>query len=242
MKQPQLPPGYEFVKWDEANVKRFWDFVSQAQPDAYFTKGAGSYLVSHFNPQISQADNIVDFGCGAGFFLDHLCNTDKKIAGFDLSDASIRTVQEKFSDRPNFMGGLTREALGNFEGHFDLAFMLEVVEHLDDEPLKNALADVRSLLKPGARLIITTPNEENLSDNWICCPDTGRIFHRWQHVRSWSTHSLSQTLEGAGFEVEKAYACNVLALGLTPRALVYRFAYWLLNHGNRNLFVIARRR
>ena len=197
--------------------------------------------MQHFRPQIRNAENILDFGCGAGFFLDHLCHTNKKFSGCDLSEASIRAVQEKFSDHPNFLGGLTSEDLGKFQEHFDLAFMLEVVEHLEDEPLSTALANLRSLIKPGGRLIITTPNEEKLSDNWICCPDTGRIFHRWQHVRSWSAQSLSQTVEDAGFEVETAYSSNVLALGLSPRALAYRFGYRLFQRGQQNLFLIARR-
>ena len=241
MKTSQLPPGYDFAKWDEASVKRFWDFVAQAQPDSYFTKGAGAILLRHFGVQIRRAETIVDFGCGAGHFLDHICHTGKKFAGCDLSEESIRQVRKKFSDHENFIAAIDGKSLADYKQSFDLAFVLEVVEHLEDEPLAAALRDVHALLKPGGRLIVTTPNEEDLSRNWICCPSTGHIFHRWQHVRSWSAQTLTQTLEAAGFDVETAYGCNVSALGIAPRALAYRLGYWLQGRGQENLFAIARR-
>ena len=241
MKQQKLPSGYEFVQWDEQSVKRFWDFVSHAQPDSYFAKNAGGPLVKHFSKQIIEAENIVDFGCGPGNFLKYLSKSTGKFAGYDLSDNSIKLVQEHFKGHPNFIGAFTQEAQEELSEFFDLAFMLEVVEHLEDDALHAALSDVRSLLKTGGRLIVTTPNEEDLSKNWICSPESGRIFHRWQHVRSWSAASLAKTLQAAGFEIENTQTCNILALGNKPMSYAYKIGYKLLKPDHQNLFAIARK-
>ena len=48
--------------------------------------------------------------------------------------------------------------------------------------------------------MVTTPNNEDLSKSLICNPIDGSLFHRWQHVRSWSKESLTKKLEDFNFK------------------------------------------
>ena len=50
-------------------------------------------------------------------------------------------------------------------------------------------------------VLITTPNNENLDNETVYCPCCENSFHRWQHVRSWSSDSLSLYLIKHGFKV-----------------------------------------
>lgn len=55
------------------------------------------------------------------------------------------------------------------------------------------------VLKLGATLVITTPNDEDLSISTKFCPECGAIFHEWQHVRTWTPRTLADALLPYGF-------------------------------------------
>ncbi len=117
-----------------------------------------------------------------------------------------------------------------------------MVEHLDDATLKAALASMHAMLKPGGRLVVTTPNEEDLSREWVLCPETGHVMHRWQHMRSWSAATLAQSLTAAGFQVDRTYACQAHALGPSLRDRAQRLSLVALRRKPPNLFAIATKR
>jgi 2-polyprenyl-3-methyl-5-hydroxy-6-metoxy-1,4-benzoquinol methylase len=75
-------------------------------------------------------------------------------------------------------------------GRFDLISMSHVLEHLPDPP--GYLAHLReALLDPNGRLLLEVPN--------LYAHDSFEVAH----LVSYSTHTLVQTLEKAGFEVIK---------------------------------------
>ena len=65
---------------------------------------------------------------------------------------------------------------------------------IDDEALAEVLSNLRQLVTPDGLILITTPNDENLAKSHVFCPETGKVFHRWQHVRSWTVESLTAHL------------------------------------------------
>jgi SAM-dependent methyltransferase len=83
---------------------------------------------------------------------------------------------------------------------YSAAFVVDTVEHLLDEELRLLLTDVHRALRPGGSLVVVAPNEEKLQIGETVCPDCGCMFHRLQHVRSWTAGSLAAFLSGCGFE------------------------------------------
>jgi 2-polyprenyl-3-methyl-5-hydroxy-6-metoxy-1,4-benzoquinol methylase len=238
----QLPAGYEFHEWRPNEVSRFWDFVAQTQPDAYFAHRVGGNVVRNFRELIRGSNEIVDFGCGSGRFLEYLAREGRRVAGYDSSPESLEQTRGRLAGYENFVGAYGPGSLNELSGRFDLAFCLEVVEHLYDPELSEAFADIRAVLSADGHLVITTPNDEDLSEGWICSPESGRIFHRWQHVRSWTADSLQARLEIEGFEVVSNQLCNAEALGFRPRSLAVRAGFSVLRRRPRNLFAVARKR
>ena len=80
-----------------------------------------------------------------------------------------------------------------------------MIEHINDDYLEITFNNFQHLLAENGYIIITTPNDEILENNMICCPECEVIFHRWQHIRSWSTSALRKIIEGYGFKIEKIY-------------------------------------
>jgi len=86
---------------------------------------------------------------------------------------------------------------------FDVVLLIEVVEHLRSDILDATLREIHRVMRPGGVLLITTPNNEDLSRSMKFCPDCGAIFHEWQHVRAWDVVGLAKELKAYGFAVKK---------------------------------------
>lgn len=221
------------IDWTRERIERFWDYYSgnRALEDTYFARISGRQLIDYVRKRI-RIGLAVDIGCGRGDLIGFLLDRGFRAYGMDQSTESVELVRRRFSSKALFLGA------GNEPPPADTAFMLEVVEHMDDAALSGALADVRRILKPGGHLVITTPSEENLDKEKIMCPECGSTFHRMQHVRSWSADTLASHLAQHGFATVVCEPHRLgWRLGLMGRLDRIRF-----RHQKPNLIFVGRSR
>jgi hypothetical protein len=83
-----------------------------------------------------------------------------------------------------------------------VVLLMEVIEHILPEQYEQALARIASFVAPGGRLIVSTPNNEDLEHAQVFCPLSKTYFHPWQHMRSFTPASLGETLARHGLERE----------------------------------------
>ncbi len=193
--------------WTPEMVARFWDYESNF-PERFFTYRNGAEVVRQLRSYFHGKESILDYGCGPGYLLGELLDSGIQAAGLDFSPAAMKRTSERFEGRPNFLGTFTPEELAANGRRFDAICVFEVVEHLYDEPLEKLLRDVERFLAPGGTAIFTTPNEEDLEKSTLLCPTTGQVFHRWQHVRSWSQVSLPRYLESQGYDLLETFTTS----------------------------------
>jgi 2-polyprenyl-3-methyl-5-hydroxy-6-metoxy-1,4-benzoquinol methylase len=187
------------VTWTPPMVARFWKWQAQF-PEEYFSFRLGAVVLGRFRRYLGRARNIVDYGAGTGFLIEDLLAAGYPAAAVELERAAAARIAETFAGHPKFLGAWTVDDVAAQAQQFDVALLLEVVEHLHDGELDACLATVRQLLAPGGIAIITTPNDEDRSKELIMSPETGRLFHRYQHVRSWTAESLAAAIRQRGFE------------------------------------------
>ena len=134
--------------------------------------------------------------------------------GLDFSPESISALKTRCTGHPQFNGALAVAQLPSplADGSFDVILVIEVVEHLGDGHLVATLAELRRLLKPGGSVVVTTPNQEDLSAFHKFCPECGAVFHEWQHVRSWTADSLPKFFGEYGFSAKHVLCTD---LGVT---------------------------
>jgi SAM-dependent methyltransferase len=201
---PGNAPIHHAVDWTPERIERFWNFYSSnvTAHDSYFSRQFGRAIIRLARRHGRLASPVVDFGCGPGYLLEELLRAGFPCKAIDVSAQAVRRVQERFAGRPGFLGA----AVGRLDrlplqsGEAGAIFLIEVLEHLSPQDAATMCAEFRRVLQPGGRLIVTVPNEEDLQAGSVACPDCGCVFHRMQHIQSFSSESVSEWLRGAGFE------------------------------------------
>lgn len=198
---------YPMMEWTDDRIRRFWDYESQF-PENYFTYQVGKPLIDRLRKYFPAARTALDYGAGLGFLIPHLANLEIEATAAEFAPASLLLLNEKFAGQRFFRGAFTVNELLARRETFDLILAVEVIEHLSDEHLRGFTRQLGVLLADQGIAILTTPNSEDLSRSLVYCPESGLVFHRWQHVRSWSGSSVATFLRGNGFAVIDIFATN----------------------------------
>ena len=129
------------------NHCKFYEFASQ-----YLDKGKSV---------------VLDAGCGSGYGTKILKEGGAAdVHAFDLSSHAIEFAHRNFSDFADFRTcGITDLAV--YEGkEFDLVTCSEVLEHIKEYGReREALIQLRKVMKPGGMLVLGTPNDEMLPNH-----------------------------------------------------------------------------
>jgi 2-polyprenyl-3-methyl-5-hydroxy-6-metoxy-1,4-benzoquinol methylase len=104
--------------------------------------------------------SVLDIGCFAGTFLSMLPSTRfSRQLGTDILPAQIeyatRVHGRDFREFRHVQGSGTIRELGE---RFDCVTIIEVIEHLQGPEIREMLSAALAVLKPGGKLVLTTPN------------------------------------------------------------------------------------
>ncbi|MCC4270428.1 class I SAM-dependent methyltransferase [Marinobacter nauticus] len=195
------------IEWTEEKANRLWGYYSssEAHRSTYFGETVGWHVAKLLRRNgFLKSGVLVDFSCGNGALIEEILKVapkDLAVYGFDPSSISVDVANSRNAGKSGFKGAsqLISYPVPLDSGFASVVVLTEVVEHLDDNSLRNVIGECKRILKPGGRLVITTPNNECLDRAKVLCPECGCTFHRWQHQRSWSPASLKAYLRSEGF-------------------------------------------
>jgi 2-polyprenyl-3-methyl-5-hydroxy-6-metoxy-1,4-benzoquinol methylase len=174
-------------------------------------------LVSQWLPPKAR---VLDVGCAAGYFLRVMQQHGHDVHGVELSQAiAVEAVKALGAERVHI--GLLDDAVTamNYQPRsFDLVTMWDVVEHIPaPQPV---LQRIRTLLKPGGRLLLET---QNVASRWARL--LGPRWHHYkhdEHLYHFEPKTIRRLLEECGFRVlaiGSAYAGKYVSFGfLAERA------------------------
>ncbi len=237
-----LPEGMRTVEWDADRVERFWSFVA-ANIDHFRPTFAGEQWSPGFLSSMIQhaprGGDVVEIGFGTGRFLCRVARRAGSYVGVESNPLAVEQAREAFGDLPGvrFEQGTALDLSSLPDDSADTLFIFEVIEHLSSEQLDAFMAEARRVLRPGGRLVATTPNAENLVAGMVGCPDCGSVFHRVQHMQSFDADRLKSLVQGADFSGVRVRA-SIPTLG-KYRASSRMFSKLLPNHC-RTLIMDAR--
>lgn len=171
-------------------------------------------IIAELDPK--PGDNIIDIGCGDGYYLHLLSNLGVfklELTGTDFDIKGLEKTKTNLSGkRIKIFPGDLMAKLPFADSSFNKAVMSEVAEHLPDDI--RGLKEVRRILKPGGGLCLTVPNANYpfLWDplNWLLervfgfHVKSGFLAGIWnQHHRLYTPNQIKEVLEKAGFTVER---------------------------------------
>ena len=191
------PHAPQPIRWTPKLVERFWNGFAQTRLVNFsFSKQAGKSLIVAIDHLLPRNGSILDYGAGDGYLIRLLCERGLCAAAYEPSIERSENLRELLGDCKGFLGVERADTTKSF----DVVIMAEVIEHILDELLDTVMKQLFSLVRPGGLLIITTPNNEDLELGMAYCPVSNTLFHRWQHVRSFTDKSLVVLLAQYGFE------------------------------------------
>jgi len=214
------------ASWTREKVGRFWDSMSRRYGCEYFSEMVGDSLIGYVQSKVGGLDGLImDFGCGPGFLLAKLASRNIICEGVDFSKDSVDATARRLDGIESFRGVAAVDGIPTHleADRYSLVFFVETVEHLLESDIAATIAELNRILRPGGHVVITTPNREQLDEMSVTCPDCGCVFHRMQHMTSWTAASLSQVSEQAGFETVIA----VETMLYYQKTRTRRFGAWL---------------
>lgn len=149
-------------------------------------------------------DRVLEIGAGIATLTNQFIPRELYVASdinpnylhylrsFSLSKPYMRVMTIDASKPEDFCG---------LEEHFDTVLMVNVLEHVPDE--QQALRNLMSVLEPGGRVVILVPEHPSLY---------GTLDEALEHRERYAADGLRRSLTGAGFQVEKIFDFNRVAV------------------------------
>ncbi|MBD3177615.1 MAG: methyltransferase [Armatimonadia bacterium] len=203
---------------DEEYDPRGFRLLLEMQTTHFWYRGRHAKVLSTLDRALEPGPeglSAIDLGGGCGGWVMHLARARSALLSeLALGDSSVQALglaRDAFAEAelpltPDLYQ-LDLERLG-WEGRWDVAFLLDVIEHLDDDVA--ALAEVRKALRPGGVCLVTVPA---LPSFWSYADD---LAH---HRRRYTAKGLTSSARRAGLEVR---SCRYFMFLLAPLLYLQR--------------------
>ncbi|MEK7142966.1 MAG: class I SAM-dependent methyltransferase [Patescibacteria group bacterium] len=151
-------------------------FAASLMPQAKFLKEIYYLAVARYQlaKKFVKGKIVLDAGCGAGYGTALLAKAGaKKVYGLDFSLKSIAYCQSHYQ-RSNLIFQRQDLTKIEFPDHFfDCIVIFETIEHIQD--FQKAIGELNRVLKPGGKILISTPNKA------VYSPNTKKVFYPFHY-------------------------------------------------------------
>ena len=202
-----------YVNPIEGNGKINEDYSQRKNNDASIIRGSRLKAAKsqvHLLRKYNQGTDLLDIGCGEGFFLFNASRMGYTVKGIELCQEAAEYARKEFDldiETKPF------EEAEFQENYFDVVTLWQVLEHVP-HPLV-ILKEVHRILKPGGLVAVSTPDFGGV---------LAKILRRrwWNirrlHVNQFTTRTLNGILENAGFRDVSA-TCYAECISLSMLAI-----------------------
>jgi ubiquinone/menaquinone biosynthesis C-methylase UbiE len=143
---------------------------------------------------VGEGDRALDLGCGAGDFTAVMAQAGAHALGVDVAEAALARARTRHPEL-EFRLAPIDGPLPLEDNSFELVWSSEVIEHVADTA--RWLSEVRRVLKPGARLRLTTPSHGRAQ---VAMQGIERFSEPLgDHLHLYTRRSLTELLDGFDF-------------------------------------------
>lgn len=172
--------------------EQVWEHAPE-DPEPWAWERRRGWLLAEARP----GERVLDLGCGAGRFLRALGEAGAVPVGVEIAEAALerarRVAPGAELHRADPDGALPLE-----DASVALVWCSEVLEHVADTA--HLLSQVRRVLAPGGRVLITTPYHGRVQGAVLALARFDAHFDPLgQHLRFYTRTSLARALDAHGF-------------------------------------------
>lgn len=155
------------------------DSIQDAESFHFWFSSRKDKVIQAFMKFVNKNDRILEVGGGTGYIAHHLQQKGYKVEVSDAASNGLLHAKKKGIHKL-YQFDLYHPP---FEEAFDVICLFDVLEHLDDE--KRALNQMKSLLKPGGKIILTVPAHQ-----WLWSLDDTIAGHKKRYTKKTLTKAF----------------------------------------------------
>ncbi len=185
-----MPPVKQLSTTREVSMADAW--FELATSSHFWMRRRFSVLRKMLSGTDLAAMHLGEIGCGSGCVLTQFRDQlNINVDGFDLNMNALEHASQANPDISLYCYDILEEH-GNLVNSYDGLFMLDVLEHIDNDAA--FMQSAHAHLKPGGFLVLNVPGSK-------------KLFSRYDeiagHVRRYEPQDLVALAVDAGFEVER---------------------------------------
>lgn len=168
---------------------------SYAAEDLY---GKSEAVIGWVVDSIPSESRILHVGCGFGWLEEKALERNSELVfdSIEITETDLAPIRSRFEGHPNVTCKVASVLDLPFEdATFQFCIFSEVLEHIPKGTEFEALREIRRVLVPGGKLLLTTPAMTVRS--WITDPAAIPLKHRHYKITD-----IRRYLENAGFSVD----------------------------------------
>jgi len=158
----------------------------------------------------------LDVGCGPGTLIG-LLDDGFGSTGIDISTTEIAYARGEYESDAKRFFAVSARALPDDGREYDVATVVEVIEHLSPAGVDDVLRATIERLRPGGKLVVTTPNFRSA---WplveMLVNHYGEVKYASQHINRFTPRLVKQLLQGLGLEDVRVHSYLALAPFAAP--------------------------
>ena len=150
--------------------------------------------------QIGDSRRVLDVGCGPGTLLGMLDDSHECV-GVDITHQQIDYASDVYGNERRSFYACALQELPTGLRQFDVITAVELIEHLPQELVCETLTDAVGRLRPGGKLVLTTPNYRSawpLVERFV--DRLGDVEYYVQHINKFTRGRLRSLCEDLGLE------------------------------------------
>ncbi len=157
----------------------------------------------YFKRWVGKDQDVLDIGCGEGFFAEKLAEDNNRVIGVDiLADPICKKSFENYLCL-DLNAGFAKGASGMAGKTFDRILLQDILEHVQS-PMQ-LLLDCQRLLKPSGQVLVSVPNVANITVRLSLL--FGNFNYRERgildktHIRFFTRKSVHAMLAETGYDI-----------------------------------------
>ena len=190
--------------WNPGTEREAIDQIYNTTDMESFESG-GKFDFEALSPYISTSTTVLDFGCGIGRLAKYVAPACKELWAVDISATMLKLAAERMAEYDNVRYVQSRDT-GMPDvptGSIDLVYSLLVLQHVEREDAFLLLEDIRRVLRPGGRAVLTFPNllADIYLEGFVHYARTGASTQA-NRARVYTPQEVERVVTAAGFDVE----------------------------------------